>query len=64
MSTRTFGTILIVAGVLIISFIVLSPILRIGNPNLFSLKKLAVAIFGLVAVVAGIMLSLQKKPAA
>ncbi|MDR3572451.1 MAG: hypothetical protein P4L50_01200 [Anaerolineaceae bacterium] len=63
MPIKTLGTILIVAGVLVIAFILISPVLGIGNHNIFSLKKLAVAIFGLIAVITGIMLSLQKKPA-
>ena len=64
MSTKTIGILLIVAGVLVMLVIFISPALGIGSHNIFTLKKMAVAAIGLVAAVAGVFLSLQKKPAA
>ena len=64
MSYKTLGKLLEVAGILVIIFIFISPLLGIGNPHLYSVKKIAVAIFGLVAFITGLFLSLQKKPAA
>jgi len=64
MSIKTVGIVLIVAGVLVMAFIFLSPALGIGSHNIFTLKKMAVAVIGLIAAVAGIFLSIQKKSAA
>lgn len=64
MSRKMLGVILIVAGVLMIAAIFVAPALGFGHPYLFTLKKMTLAGIGLIAAVAGVVLSMQKKPAA
>ncbi|MDR3576928.1 MAG: hypothetical protein P4L50_23930 [Anaerolineaceae bacterium] len=64
MSIKTIGLLLIVVGVLVIAFVFVAPALHIGSANIFTLKKMGLAVVGLIALVAGVVLSMQKKTAA
>jgi hypothetical protein len=50
--------------VLVVAVIFISTALGIGSYNIFTLKKMVVAVIGLVAAIAGVVLSPQKKPTA
>jgi hypothetical protein len=62
MSNKTYGILLIVVGVLIVVFVFVAAPLHLAGEG-FGLKKIAALVVGVIALAAGLYLSLAKKPA-
>ncbi|MGD0879002.1 MAG: hypothetical protein ABSA01_12775 [Anaerolineales bacterium] len=60
MSNKTYGILLIVVGVLIVAVVFLAVPLHLGGAG-FGLKKIAGAVVGVIALAAGIILTIGKK---
>jgi hypothetical protein len=60
MSKKTFGILLVVVGVLIVLVVVLAVPLHLSAGG-FGLKKIAATVIGLIAVAAGLFITLRKK---
>jgi len=60
MSNKTYGILLIVVGVLIIAVVFLAVPLHLGGAG-FGLKKIAGVVIGMIALAAGLILTLNKK---
>jgi len=60
MSNKTIGVVLLVVGLLVIVVVILGGV--IGFPSAgFGLKKIAVGVVGLIAVLVGLGFTFQKK---
>jgi hypothetical protein len=60
MSKKTYGILLIVVGVIIVAVVFLAVPLHLGGTG-FGLKKIAGVVIGVIALAAGLFLTLAKK---
>ena len=60
MSNKTYGIVLIVVGVLIVLVVFLAAPLHLGGAG-FGLKKIAALVVGVIALAAGLYMTLSKK---
>ena len=60
MSNKTIGKILLVGGLLVVIAVIIGGVVGFPNPG-FGLKKIAVAVVGLIALLVGLGFTFQKK---
>ena len=62
MSNKTYGILLIVVGVLVLAVVFLAVPLHLSSGG-FGLKKIAATVIGVIALAAGLFISMRKKAA-
>ena len=61
MSNKTYGILLIVVGVVVVALVFLAVPLHLSSSTAFGLKKIAAVVIGVIAVAAGLFLTMSKK---
>ena len=61
MSNKTYGILLIVVGVVVVALVFLAVPLHLSSSNAFGLKKIAAVVIGVIALAAGLFLTMTKK---